>query len=329
MNDAGLARRIAGRGGGQYAGNPDEDVATPAAELPPAREAFLVGAGRSGTTLLYKLLCLHPAIAYISNYETRLGWFPDGLACRAVAWRPDEKLQAWFNQRGNAYFSARPWLKRVLPTPHEGEKVFASAGMPLFPARDEPPGEQTIRRLRARFERLRRRAGASVLVSKRTANNRRIPQLERIFPHARYIHLVRDGRAVARSLSNVEWWDGHTVWWDGRTAADMERSGEPRLAICAQNWVRELAEVRDQLAHVAPERVLELRFEELLADPLRHLERILRFLDVESLALFRAAVLSLNLRPVEAQWHKAWDAEQLACVLDVTRPMLRDLGYHA
>ena len=50
-----------------------------------ARVAFLVGAGRSGTTLLYKLLCLHPQVAYISNYENRFGWLPDGLACRAVA----------------------------------------------------------------------------------------------------------------------------------------------------------------------------------------------------------------------------------------------------
>jgi hypothetical protein len=28
---------------------------------------FLVGVPRSGTTLLYKLLCLHPDVAYISN----------------------------------------------------------------------------------------------------------------------------------------------------------------------------------------------------------------------------------------------------------------------
>ena len=45
-------------------------------ERPPGEQvAFLVGAGRSGTTLLHKLLCLHPQIAYISNYENRFAGF--------------------------------------------------------------------------------------------------------------------------------------------------------------------------------------------------------------------------------------------------------------
>ncbi|MBV9253816.1 MAG: sulfotransferase, partial [Actinobacteria bacterium] len=32
---------------------------------------FLVGAPRSGTSLLYKALCLHPDAAYISNWVNR------------------------------------------------------------------------------------------------------------------------------------------------------------------------------------------------------------------------------------------------------------------
>ena len=66
-----------------------------------ARVAFLVGAGRSGTTLLYKLLCLHPQVAYISNYENRFRWVPDGLACRAVA-RAHQRQAARVVQAGAA-----------------------------------------------------------------------------------------------------------------------------------------------------------------------------------------------------------------------------------
>ena len=32
---------------------------------------FLVGAARSGTSLVYKALCLHPDVAYISNWVAR------------------------------------------------------------------------------------------------------------------------------------------------------------------------------------------------------------------------------------------------------------------
>lgn len=295
--------------------------------VPGEQVTFLVGAGRSGTTLLHKLLCLHPKIAYISNYENRYSWFPDGLACGAIAARLDDKLSAWFDKGGNAYFIRRPWLKRLFPTPNEGESVFQACGIPLFPRPDYRPDAATVACLRRRFEQFRRRAGAKIFLSKRTANNRRIRQLEEIFPAARYVHLVRDGREVAQSLSAVEWWDGHRVWWDGRTPVEMERAGEPRLAVCARNWVREEQELQLQLAAIDSRRVLVLRFEDLLRDPLRHLERLTQFLGVEFSSAYRRAIELLNLQPVRAKWTVEWDSRQLATVLDVLQPMLGQLGY--
>jgi hypothetical protein len=221
----------------------------------------------------------------------------------------------------------RPWFKKIFPTPHEGESVFAACGIPLFPSRDYLPSQATTTCLRRRFENFRRRSGAAVFLSKRTANNRRIRLLSAIFPAARYVHLVRDGRDVTQSLSTVEWWDNHTVWWDGRTPVEMERAGEPRLSICARNWVREVQELRAELAGIAPAQVLELRFEELLSDPPSHLERVLRFLGLEFTAAYRDAIESLSLRPVRARWASEWDADQLACVLRLTRPMLQQLHY--
>ena len=294
---------------------------------PGAQVAFLVGAGRSGTTLLQKLLCLHPQIAYISNYENRFAWFPDGLAGGAIATRLPAKLGAWFDQGGNAYFVGRPWFKKIFPTPHEGESVFESCGVPLFPAADYVPDTATSACLRRRFEQIRTRAHAAVFLSKRTANNRRIRLLSSIFPAARYVHLIRDGRDVTQSLATVEWWDNHTVWWDGRTPLEMERAGEPRLSICARNWVREVQELQVGLARIDPARILALRFEELLTDPVRHLERVVNFLGVSFSAEYRDAIQSLNLQPARSRWMTDWDADQRAGVLSEILPMLQRLGY--
>jgi hypothetical protein len=292
-----------------------------------ARVAFLVGAGRSGTTLLYKLLCLHPQVAYISNYENRLGRLGEGLAGRVVAQRPDWKLRAWFNTSGNAYYTKRSWLRKVFPTPHEGESVFRACGVPLIPAPGFVPSDATTNLLRARFERMRQRSGAAVFLSKRTANNRRIRLLTTIFPDARYVHLVRDGREVTQSLSTVEWWNDHKVWWDGRTPLEMERAGQSRLAICARNWVNELRELRQQLAQVERDKVHELRFEDLLRNPVGELERIIRFLGLEIPAEYRNSIGALGLGPVRDKWQSSWNETQLACVLHEAQPMLRELGY--
>jgi hypothetical protein len=277
--------------------------------------------------LLHKLLCLHPQIAYISNYENRFPWFPDGLACGAIAERMQAKLGAWFDRAGNAYFVGRPWFKKIFPTPHEGESVFASCGIPLFPAADYLADDTASACLRRRFEQIRARAHAAVFLSKRTANNRRLRSLSTIFPAARYVHLIRDGRDVTQSLATVEWWDNHTVWWDGRTPLEMERAGEARLWICARNWLRELQELEAGLSRIAPGQILSLRFEELLSDPLPHLERVLDFLGVQFSAAYRDAIVSLNLKPARSRWASDWNAEQRACVLAEIQPMLQRLGY--
>lgn len=289
--------------------------------------AFLVGVGRSGTTLLYKLLCLHPEIAYISNYENRLGWFPSGVACGLVSRRLEHKLRTWFKKDGNAYFINRPWLIRAFPTPHEGEAVFDACGLQLFRGRDYRPDPSTADRLRRRFRRLRRGARASVVLSKCTANNHRILPLASVFPAARYIHLIRDGREVTQSLSVVEWWDDHVLWWDGRTPHEMERDGEDRLVICARSWVRELRELKTALSSIDQSRVLELRFEDLLRDPLPNLERAIRFLGLDCSAQYRAAIASLEIRPMRPQWPQKWTPEQTERVRAELQATLLEAGY--
>jgi hypothetical protein len=285
---------------------------------------FLVGAGRSGTTLLYKLLCLHPDIAYVSNYDARLGALSGG---RPAAWMRDRlelKRAAWFEQGGNAYFIRRPLLKRLIPTPVEGESVYETGGMPRSLASADPVDAG---RLRAGFERIRRAMRARWLLSKRTANNRRIPLLERVFRQPRYIHLIRDGRDVANSLSKVEWWDGYTPWWAGRTAAEMEQAGERRLALAARNWAEEIRQLRTGLDGVPRERVFEIRYEQLLERPAERLRQALDFLGLDAGASYRQAVESLSLGYRPPAWGALWTADEMSAVMREIEPLLARLGY--
>lgn len=291
------------------------------------KTAFLVGAGRSGTTLLYKLLGLHPKIAFISNYENRARWLPAGLMSHLLAGKIDAKLGAWFNQSSNAYFVNRPLRKKLFPTPVEGESIYQRCGVPLIPEADYRPSQRTIGCLQAVFESIRRGLDADVMLSKRTANNRRIPILSQIFPDARYVHLIRDGREVADSLSKVEWWDDHVLWWSGRTAAELERSGEPRISICARNWKLEMDELYRGLAAIPADRVLEIRYETLLSEPIHQLGSILDFLGLEMTAEYARAIESLNLKYRPGGWSKHWTSDQIDAVLREQQPLLNRLGY--
>lgn len=83
-----------------------------------------------------------------------------------------------------------------------------------------------------------------------------LPVLERLFPDARYVHLVRDGRDAALSFLDVP--DGimTEAWGHPRDAAGF-----------ALMWRTEVEAARALGARVGPGRYIELRYEALVAAP--------------------------------------------------------------
>ena len=103
-----------------------------------SRVVFLIGAGRSGTTLLYKMLSIHQSVSYLSNYHKRYPNWPSLAYLQYILNRfPAYKRQSWFKDQGNAYFNERrKWLHSIAPTPSEAESVYTSCDIPLTPPDD-------------------------------------------------------------------------------------------------------------------------------------------------------------------------------------------------
>ena len=288
--------------------------------------AFLLGAGRSGTTLLYKLLCLHDSVSYISNAEKYLGFLPCRLTGKIRFGDSQQKRDSWFNSSGNAYKPARTIAQRLQPMPIEGEFLYKQCGVNA--ENWKTSNSQHLRRLHACFNELSlARKQHKVFLSKRTANNRRVAALLDVFPEARYIHLVRDGREVARSLTKVDWWSDHTLWWDNKTPAQARAAGADDLDLAATNWAKEIEALSQDLDKIPPEQLLTVRYEQLLAAPIETLHCILGFLNIKPEATFNSAVKSLNLAYKLGDFSTDWTDQQLASVTAIQSSFLRKLGY--
>jgi len=295
------------------------------APLPPT--TFIIGAARSGTSLLYKVLCLHRQSAYFNNWLRRMPAVPAVSVTNRVARHSARTRQrVWFGSDSNAYAYSRSRHlgERLYPMPVEGEPVYAHCGV------GEDAAVLTARQLRA----LRRAVtgavrwgGGTHFINKRIANNRRIALLATAFPGSRFVDLTRDGRAVALSLSRVDWWEPSTVWWYGGTPAAWREGGGDPWELCARNWVEEVRTIDSALSMLAADRVLRVTYEKLVAEPRETLRNIASFIGLDQDPRWWEAVTGLRFPDRNRSWTGQLSAAALATIETVQGAELDRRGY--
>jgi hypothetical protein len=128
--------------------------------------------------------------------------------------------------------------------------------------------------------------------------------IHEVLPEARFIHVIRDARDVA--LSSRDHWFG--------SVADLE--GE------ASNWVWQIREARYQAQAVR--QYLEIRYEDLIADPQLVLQGVCRFLELR----YDPVMESSHPEPSRiGRWRTEMSGEERRRFEAVAGDMLRDLGY--
>lgn len=208
------------------------EASAPGGARPPA--PFVVGVGRSGTTLLRMMLDAHPALAI-----------------------PPETI---FVEAGKAF-------ERTGAIAAAGEMVRDE----LWPDYNLPAGE-FIRRverrrpagfgdvLRTFFEFYAETRGKPRWGNKSPFHVVIMPEVCEVLPEARFVHIVRDGRDVA--LSTIP------LWFGPDTPAEAARS-----------WSGMLESARAQAARLPF--YTEVRYEDLVTDPVPTLRRLCEFLELE------------------------------------------------
>lgn len=197
---------------------------------------FLLGVRRSGTTLLRVMLDRHPELAIPDE-----SYFIPQLAAR---------------HRGPLDPEAFEDDLRRLPT-------LAEWGVSARDVRARlRPGATVADGIAAVFELHAERRGKRRWGDKTPLYMRYLPLLERLFPHARYVHLVRDGRDAALSFLSVPPGIMTESWGHPRDAGGF-----------ACQWRTEVL-AASELGRRAGDRYLEVRYEALVSDPPRELERI-------------------------------------------------------
>jgi hypothetical protein len=240
--------------------------------------AFVLGTGRCGSTLVQEVIARHPDTAFISNVDDRLRIPRSASRWNGAIYR---SLPPSFTRKGRLRFA-----------PSEGYRLIdreISAAI-VAPARDLLAEDVTPwmeRRLRASFEDRAHAQGRPLFTHKFTGWPR-AGFLARIFPGAKFIHVVRDGRAVANSFLQMPWWRGYAgpdEWGWGPLPEsyreEWEESGRSFAVLAGIQWKMLIDAFEACRVQFPPDRWREIRYEDFVADPRGETAELLEFLQLE------------------------------------------------
>ena len=287
----------------------------PSVDLRAPNFAWVLGTGRCGSTLVHEVLARHAGVSFLSNLDDRL------------------KLPAWASAANGAAFRRVPpaftTKGRLRYAPSEGYRLLEREVSPLLstPCRDLTAEDVTpwlAQRLRATLEPRSKAQGSGLFVHKFTGWPR-ATFLDAVFPESRFVHIVRDGRAVANSWLQMPWWHGHhgpEGWHFGPLPEpyrlEWEAAGRSFPLLAGIGWkilMDGFATARNQLA---PTQWLELRYEDVLADPRDAFGAMLDFLGLPMDGPFERALSRYEFRTGRAEaFRRDLDASSLQ-LLDIS-----------
>lgn len=234
---------------------------TPAPHLP---IAFVVACGRSGTSILGKVMQQHPAVLY--HFEPYHLWAAIDPVTDMVNLYQDVAARC------------------IMGSKHVPDRARVRAQHLLL-----QPGVD---------------AGVDLVVEKTPINAMRIGYLESLFPGSRYVHIVRDGEDVVRSIHRLasgnpyriagkprlnQWWGvGDSKWqalvrdcvgagyWPDEVKAIAD---DDHISRGALEWLVSLREI-DRQREALGERLFEFTYRELTEHPRETLTQLCQHLDI-------------------------------------------------
>ncbi len=229
----------------------------------PREKFFIFGHARSGTTLLMRLVRLHPDVH--CNYQAH-------------------------------FFTRRPLLKSLVDTP-EAEEWLKRKSNRWNQGRDLSP---LVLRAAADFimERDAARVGKRIVGDKSpssTIHGQAVRDLHAVYPDAKLVYIVRDGRDVLISerFRNFVEESRFLSVEDKRIIEGLRRNKdqftgnrsiftETFTRRVAKGWVTNLQETEEDGRRLFGANYCDLRYEDLLAHPFDEMQKVWEFLGVQA-----------------------------------------------
>jgi hypothetical protein len=211
--------------------------------------AFIVGTGRCGTTMLAQMLNSHSLICVPHELQILLEYSNNGA-----------RLYEIFKEKKNEYFGANDFVELVeARCPKNFHEYFDYKS---FFESQQYPINSLKKLVSDLYSEIAESRHKKIFIEQTPWYGQRIDILNELFPNAKYIHMIRDGRDVAISYTR-------TPWWHDAVGQNLEK------------WDTEVRHIIDSSNRILTQnQLLQVRYEDVVEQPAIELRRICKHLGV-------------------------------------------------
>lgn len=209
---------------------------------------FIVGSGRSGTSLMAQMLNAHSSICVPPELQILFEYSKNG-----------SRLCDLFRKGKACHYQAEDFIQLIARRcPHKLELYFDYAS--FFRSQTYPIPD--LRGLVSSFyEAIARAHGKPIFCEQTPWYGQRLDLVSKLFPDAKYIHMVRDGRDVAMSFARTPWWHD-----------------DPGANLC--RWTKEVRTIMNYQKTLLGEKLLTIDYSDLVRQPENTLQAVCEHIGV-------------------------------------------------
>lgn len=264
---------------------------------------FIIGSGRSGSSIFHEMFSKHPNVAWLSKY------------CEEYPHKPNINRYLMLLN----YF---PLISKIIPWNYTGECYsfweFYCRGFrtPFRDLKSDDVTNKSKKNIVSVLSKMLNKKRNRMLI--KITGWPRIGYLQHIFPDAKFIHIVRDGRAMVNSMLNVNWWwgwRGPQNWRWGELSVEQNKiwaeNNYSFVALAGIELLKHMESMEIAKKNLDPDSFIEIKYEDLCLDRIKIFQNVLSFSELDWSNKFENVLKGFKLKSANDKWRKDLQENQI------------------
>lgn len=298
---------------------------------------FIIGAPRSGTTVIAEAISSHDDLSWFSNYLNMFPKYPEiSLLNRVI----DFPHIGWFFRGKKPQKNRKKVnIRSMLPYSVEAYRIweyYISEKFLFDYLENVKAKENEAKAIHGLIYNVLKIHKKKRFITKYTGPPK-IIYIDSIFPDAIFLNVVRDPRSVVSSLMKVKFWKNnggyYTPWWKNglkqEYIAEWKEYNRSPIALAAIQWKQIIEVTLNESKRIDQKRYLEIKYEDFIKNLDYELNEILKILKLNKSINIEKYINNIGKITDEGKKYKKYlKSHEIEIINKITENTAGKIGYY-